>query len=84
MLLPTGSKYPNSRVLGPKIHILKGCGTMKPYYLGTWTLRITTYSDLHIVLGAWGTEFVLADLAPKTPPFLGIRDRGPENHKFLK
>ena len=37
--LPKGSKYPNSRVLGPKIHALNGFWTLKPYYLGTWTLR---------------------------------------------
>ena len=35
---PRGSKYPNSRVLGPKIHTLNGCWSLKPYYLGTWTL----------------------------------------------
>ena len=34
-----GSKYPNSRVLGAKIHTLNGFWTLKPYYLGTWTLR---------------------------------------------
>ena len=33
-----GSKYPNSRVLGPKVHTLNGFWTLKPYYLGTWTL----------------------------------------------
>ena len=36
--IPRGSKYPNSRVLGPKIHTLNGFWTLKPYYLGTWTL----------------------------------------------
>ena len=36
--LPRGSKYPNSRVLGPKVHTLNGFWTLKPYYLGTWTL----------------------------------------------
>ena len=36
---PRGSKHPNSRVLGPKIHTLNACWTLKPYYLGTWTLR---------------------------------------------
>ena len=29
------SEYPNSRVLGPKIHTLSGFWTLKPYYLGT-------------------------------------------------
>ena len=38
--LPRGSKYPNSRVLGPKIHTLNGFWTLKPYYLGTWTLWV--------------------------------------------
>ena len=37
--LPRGSKYPNSRVPGPKIHTLNGFWTLEPYYLGTWTLR---------------------------------------------
>ena len=36
---PRGSKYPNSRVLGPKVHTLNGFWTLEPYYLGTWTLR---------------------------------------------
>ena len=40
ILLPRGSEYPNSRVLGPKIHTLNGFWTLKPYYLGTWTLRV--------------------------------------------
>ena len=39
--IPRGSKYPNSRVLGPKVHTLNGFWTLKPYYLGTWTLRET-------------------------------------------
>ena len=39
MGMPRGSKYPNSRVSGPKIHTLNGFWTLKPYYLGTWTLR---------------------------------------------
>ena len=30
---------PNSKVLGPKNHTLNGFWTLKPYYLGTWTLR---------------------------------------------
>ena len=37
---PRGSEYPNSKVLGPKIHTLNGFWTLKPYYLGTWTLRV--------------------------------------------
>ena len=37
-MLPRRSKYPNSRVLGPKLHTLNGFGSLKPYYLGTWTL----------------------------------------------
>ena len=37
---PRGSEYPNSRVLGPQIHTLNGFWTLKPYYLGTWTLRV--------------------------------------------
>ena len=37
-----GSEYPNSKVLGPKIHTLNGFWTLKPYYLGTWTLRETS------------------------------------------
>ena len=37
--LPRGTKYPNSRGLDPKIHTLSGFWTLKPYYLGTWTLR---------------------------------------------
>ena len=36
---PRGSKYPNSRGLGPKIHTLNGFCNLKPYYLGVWTLR---------------------------------------------
>ena len=43
-VLPRGSEYPNSKVLGPKIHTLNGFWTLKPYYLGTWTLRVRTYS----------------------------------------
>ena len=39
--LPRGSKYPNSRVPGPKIHTLNGFWTLKHYYLGTWTLRVS-------------------------------------------
>ena len=36
---PRGPKYPNSRVLSPKIHTQNGFWTLKPYYLGTWALR---------------------------------------------
>ena len=35
---PRGSKYPTSRVLGSKINTLNGLWSLKPYYLGTWTL----------------------------------------------
>ena len=35
---PRGSKYPNSRVLGPKNHWEYGFWDLKPCYLGTWTL----------------------------------------------
>ena len=28
------------KVFGPKIHTLNGFWTLKPYYLGTWTLRV--------------------------------------------
>ena len=38
--LPRGSEYPNSKVLGPKIYTLNGFWTLKPYYLGTRTLRV--------------------------------------------
>ena len=38
---PRGSKYPNSRVPGPKIHTLSGFWTLKHNYLGTWTLRVS-------------------------------------------
>ena len=41
---PRGSEYPNSKVLGPKIHTLNGFWTLKPYYLGTWTLRASASS----------------------------------------
>ena len=37
--IPRGSEYPNSTVLGPQVHTLNGFWTLKPYYLGTWTLR---------------------------------------------
>ena len=37
---PRGSEYPNSKVSGPQIHTLKGFWTLKPYYLGTWTLKV--------------------------------------------
>ena len=37
---PRGSEYPNSTVLGPKNHTLNGFWKLKPYYLGTWTLRV--------------------------------------------
>ena len=37
--VPRGSEYPNSTVLGPEIHTLNGFWTLKPYYVGTWTLR---------------------------------------------
>ena len=40
MPLPRGSKYPSSRVLGSKIHTLNGFWSLKPYYLGTWTLWV--------------------------------------------
>ena len=39
LIKPRGSEYPNSRVSGLKIHTLNGFWTLKPYYLGTWTLR---------------------------------------------
>ena len=29
----------HSTALRPKVHTLNGFGTLKPYYLGTWTLR---------------------------------------------
>ena len=35
---PRGSKYLNTRILGPQIHTLNGFWTLKPYHLGTWTL----------------------------------------------
>ena len=34
---------PNSEVLGFKIHTLSGFWTLKPYYLGSWTLRESAY-----------------------------------------
>ena len=41
---PSGSEYPNSKVLGPNIHTLSGFWSLKPCYyfdyLGTWTLRV--------------------------------------------
>ena len=40
MAFPRGSEYPNSKVSGPNIHTLKGFWNLKPYYLGTWTLRV--------------------------------------------
>ena len=39
ILRPSGSEYPNSRVLGPKLHTLNGFWALKPYYLGTWTVE---------------------------------------------
>ena len=55
---PRGSKYPNSRVLIPKILTLRGLGTSHPYYLGTWTLtgflRVFGSRDLN----AWGGSSV--------------------------
>ena len=41
--IPRGSRYPNSSVSGPKIHTLNGFWTLKPYYLGTWTLKVLQY-----------------------------------------
>ena len=38
-LEPRGSEYPNNKASGPQIHTLNGFGTLKPYSLGTWTLR---------------------------------------------
>ena len=36
---PEGSKDPNNRVLGPKYYRIHGIWTLKPSYLGPWTLR---------------------------------------------
>ena len=46
-LIQKSVKYPNSRVLGPKVHTLNGFWTLKPYYLGTWTLRELDYLKRH-------------------------------------
>ena len=36
------------RFLGPKIHTLSGfVWTLKPYYLGTWTLRVLQQQKLN-------------------------------------
>ena len=37
--IPQGSKHPNNMVLGPKYYNMKCIWTLKPYYLGPWTLR---------------------------------------------
>ena len=36
---PRGSEHPNNEVLGPQYYNLNGSWYLKPYYLGTWTLR---------------------------------------------
>ena len=41
--LPNGSKYPNSRVF--EVHTLNGFWTLKPYYLGTWILRVVVQAS---------------------------------------
>ena len=33
LILPRGSEYPSSKVVGPQIHALIGFWTLKPYYL---------------------------------------------------
>ena len=48
LCLPRGSKYPNSRVLGPKNHTLNGFGDLKPCYLGTWTLWVRVSMDISL------------------------------------
>ena len=42
---PGGSEYPNRKDLnlGPQIHTLNGFRTLKPHYLGTWTLRVLSF-----------------------------------------
>ena len=39
------SKDPNNRVLGPKYYNIIGIWALKPYYLGPWTLRVSTLID---------------------------------------
>ena len=55
--LARGSEYPNSRVLGPKIHALNGFGALKPYYLGTWILRVRVQGLRFRALGVRGLVF---------------------------
>ena len=50
---PRGSKYPNSRVSAPQIHTLNGFWTLKPYYLGTWTLLAYIYIYMCVDLSFW-------------------------------
>ena len=38
--IPSGSKDPNNRVLGPKYHECYSLWALKPYFFFPWTLRI--------------------------------------------
>ena len=60
--LPRESKCPNSRFLGPKIHTLSGFWTVKPHYLGTWTLRAKPCS---VQDDSAQTDFLLGNGAKK-------------------
>ena len=63
--LPRGSEYPNSKVLSPKIHTLSGFWTLKPQYLGTWTLRASPETHLgpcHLLVA---TGFFSRPILPK-------------------
>ena len=43
--LPSGSKDPNNKVLGPKYYGVNGIWALKPHYLGPWTLRVNHSSE---------------------------------------
>ena len=38
---------PSTQIVGSKIHTLNGFKTLKPYYLGTWTLRVGYYKGYY-------------------------------------
>ena len=79
---PEGSEDPNNTLLGPKHYTINGIWTLKPYYLGPWTLRkikvpmnlLYPNVELHRVLrclggGGGGGQGLVSLISPKPSGF---------------
>ena len=55
-----------SKVSGPKVHTLNGLWALKPYYLGTWTLRVLQ-SKYELRRGIFGFRIFSKHSKPLNP-----------------